>query len=319
MMRANSKAPNMSRRPAAPKGGSIASDVNPHAESMDPEAFRKAVQDHYGTKTLLIDKDFAELVLEYNTGNRAINRRKLSHLISQMKTGQFENTGEPVILSKEGVLNDGQHRLMAVVESEVTVELDVRFGIARKAFVKTDTGTSRSGGDVLAIRGVKGGTAVAPAVRLLLLMQRGLPESVREFVSVAEVDEAYSRWQGIEAVGRDLSALSFPRGIRSTPLLATAYMASVSPGKDRLAPWLETLSTGLATGKTDPAYVLRERLMRGVDAAVGTREGMLERFAMMILSWNAYAAGRPLPQREMRWTLGGKNPMPFPEVDGCKL
>ena len=286
---------------------------------MSAAELHAAVANYYGTKTVVIDKDVAEVLLEFNSGNRSLNRRKLGHLADQMKNGTFENTGEPIIVSKEGILNDGQHRLFAVIESDAVVDLDIRFGIARKAFVKTDTGTSRTGGDVLAIRGVKGGNAVAPAVRLLLLMQRGLPESVREFVSVAQVDEAYSRWQGIEAVAKEMAGLSFPKGVRSTPLLAVAYMASCSPGKDRLAGWLETLATGLATGRTDPGYVLRERLMRGVDAAVGTREGMLERFAMMIISWNAYAAGRPLPQRELKWTLGGKNQMAFPTVDDLEL
>ena len=51
------------------------------------------------------------------------------------------------------------------------------------------------------------------------------------------------------------------------------------------------MATGLDVARDHPAYQLRERLMRGVDAPVGTREGQLERFALMIKSWNLWAKG----------------------------
>ena len=50
------------------------------------------------------------------------------------------------------------------------------------------------------------------------------------------------------------------------------------PAKVALPHGSRHLATGLAAGKSDPAYVLRERLMRGVEQAVGTRESMLARF-----------------------------------------
>jgi hypothetical protein len=286
---------------------------------MTADELREAVTGFYGTKTLVVDRPFAKAVLAYNTGNRPVIRRKVDRLAAQMKNGEFENTGEPIIVSAEGVLNDGQHRLMAVVEADAVVDMDVRFGIARKAFTKTDTGSSRTGGDVLSIRGITGGAAIAPAVRLLILYKRGLPETVREFISNSEIDESFGRWKGIETVGCQVAGHRFPRGVRSTPLLAAAYLASRTPAKDRLPAWLETLATGLAAGRSDPAYVLRERLMRGVDAPVGTRESLVERFAIMILSWNAFAEGRGIGQRELRWSASGKTVGPFPQVEGARL
>ena len=292
---------------------------NPYAESIDAAALKELVSNHYGTRTLLIDKSLAKVLLEYNTGNRSLNQRKVDRLVEQMRTNTFENTGEPIILSREGVLNDGQHRLVALCEADVIVDLDVRFGIARKAFTKTNTGTSRSSSDVLAIRGVTGGTAIAPAVRLLILYRRGLPDSIREFVSNAEVDEGYQRWPGFEAVAKQIAGLGYPRGVRSTPLLTTAFLASRSQGKERLSDWLETLATGVGTGKGDPAYVLRESLMRGVDAAIGTRESLVERFALMVLSWNAYASGATMTGKVLRWSAIGRLAAPFPVVEDSRL
>ena len=306
----------MPRRPTTDNSAQVSH--NPHAERLSAEQLHKLVSTFYGTKVVWVDKELAQKLLELNTGNRAISTRKLDRLITQMKAGQFENTGEPIIISAEGVLNDGQHRLEAIVQADVRIDLDIRFGIPRRVFSRTNTGATRTGSDVLTIRGATGGM-VAPAVRLLILYRRGLPESIREYVSNAEIDEGFQRWPGIDLVAKDIAAFRYPRGVRSTPLLTTAYLASRSPGKDRLATWLETLATGVGTGKSDPAYLLREHLIRGVEAAVGTRESLVERFALMVLSWNAFASGKGMLARELRWTSVGKTAAPFPEVAGARL
>jgi hypothetical protein len=293
--------------------------ANPHAERISPEEFGRLVKGFYGTRTLIFDRPFAEAVLAYNTGNRRVTRRKLDLLARQMRNGEFENTGEPIILSAEGVLNNGQHRLLAVVESDAVVDMDVRFGVPRRVFTKTDTGAPRTGGDVLTIAGVAHGGMVSSAVRLLILYRRGLPDSIREFVSNDEIARAYERWSGIAEVAQRVAAYNFPKGIRSTPLLATAYLASRSPGKGKLDSWLYTLATGLDSSRDNPAYQLRERLMRGIEAPIGTREGLLERFALMIKSWDLYSADETVPMREFRWRATGKGAEPFPQVEGARL
>ncbi|MCB4824501.1 hypothetical protein [Roseicella aerolata] len=296
-----------------------AAGINPHAERITPDEFRRLVAEFYGTLTLVFDKLFAEEVLKLNTGNRRVNQRKLAQLVDQMRSGEFENTGEPIIVSAEGVLNNGQHRLLAVVEADAVADMDVRFGIPRRVFSKTDTGAARSGGDVLTIKGVPQGGPVASAVRLLILYRRGLPDSIREFVSNDEVGRAYDRWKDIAEVVAAVNGYAYPRGIRSTPLYATAYLASRSPGKATLKDWLYTLATGLNASKDNPAWQLRERLMRGIEAPIGTREGLVERFALMIKSWNLYASGETVPMREFRWRPTGKGAEPFPTVTGARL
>lgn len=307
-------------RARAPAGGADAAPgVNPPAERIAPEEFGRLVADFYGTRTLLFDRAFAEEVLKLNTANRKVNRRKLETLADQVRSGEFENTGEPIIVSAEGVLNNGQHRLLAVVEADAVVDMDVRFGIPRRAFTKTDTGAARTGGDVLTVAGAAHGGAVSPAVRLLVLYKRGLPEAVRGFVSNDEIARAYGRWTEIAEAAQRVQGYNFPKGVRSTPLLATAFLASRSPAKARLDAWLHTLATGLDATRDNPAWQLRERLMRGVEAPVGTREGLLERFALMIKSWNLHAADRAVGMREFRWRATGKGAEPFPKVEGARL
>ena len=293
--------------------------TNTHAEWVTREEFSKFVSGFYGTKTLMFDRPLAEAALELNTGNRRLNRRKVDQLVRQMQSGEFENTGEPIIISDDGIINNGQHRLVAVVEADAVLDMDVRFGIPRKAFSKTDTGTSRSSADVLTIKGVKTGSQVSSAIRLLILYQRGLPESIRGFVSNDEVARGFDEWRDIEDVVASVNAHAFPKAVRSTPLYATAFMASRSPQKAKLEKWLDAVATGLEVGRDSPAYQLRERLLRGIDSPIGTREGQLERFALMIKSWNLWAKSGTVTMREFRWTSIGKSAEPFPAVSGARL
>jgi hypothetical protein len=286
---------------------------------VDREEFLKLVHGHYGTRTLMFDRALAEAVLELNTGNRRVNRRKIDQLVKQMISGEFENTGEPVIISEDGIVNNGQHRLLAVVEADAILDMDVRFGIPRKAFSKTDTGTSRSSADVLTIKGVKAGSQVSSTVRLLLLYQKGLPDSIRDFVTNDEVARAVDAWPDIEDIVAKVKAYAFPKAVKSTPLYAVAFMASRSTQKGKLDKWLDAVATGLEVGRESPAYQLRERLLRGIDAPIGTREGQLERFALMIKSWNLWAKSDTVTMREFRWTSVGKNAEAFPTVSGAKL
>lgn len=293
--------------------------TNTHAQWVSSEELLRLVHGHYGSKTLMFDKALAEAVLELNTGNRRVNRRKVDQLVNQMKAGEFENTGEPIIISDDGIINNGQHRLLAVVEADAVLDMDVRFGIPRKAFSKTDTGTSRSSADVLSIKGVKAGSQVSSTIRLLILYRRGLPESIREFVTNDEVARGFDEWPDVEEVVSSVNAHAFPKAVRSTPLYATAFMASRTPQKGKLENWLDAVATGLEVGRDSPAYQLRERLLRGIDAPIGTREGQLERFALMIKSWNLWAKGGTVTMREFRWTSVGKNAEPFPALSGAKL
>lgn len=293
------------------------SDIGKGAERLTPTDIATFVKDFVGTKTLVVDRHVAEALLAYNTANRRVNRRKLDVLVEQIAAGEFVNTGEPIIVSSSGILNDGQHRLTAVLEADATVEMDVRFGVPREYHVKTDTGASRTPADVLSIKGVKSGSQVAATLRLLLLYERGLPDHIRTFISNAEVSAAHERWPDIEDIVALVGSFEWPKGAKSTSLLATAFLASRSPQKAKLQPWLDAVSSGTGLTRTDPAYVLREKLIAGVSAA--TREGLLERLALQILGWNLWVKGEQTSKRDLKWSAAGKGAEPFPKLNGARL
>jgi hypothetical protein len=272
-----------------------------------------------GLKTMIVDAAAAKRLLAINTGNRRLSRRRISQLAAEIREGHYENTGEPIIVSDNGVLNDGQHRLLAVIEADAAVEMDIRFGIPRKAFVKTGTGAARSAADVLSIREISGAPQIAMALRLLIAYERGLPDHLRDYFSNDEINRAYDRWPDIAQAVAKVQVYRFPPQVRSTPLFATTFLAMRAPKAARVDEWLHVLATGLEAHREHPAYVLRERLVRGVASELGTRERRLVRFSLMIKSWNMFRQDEEVPMREFRWLPTGRDAQPFPRVTGARL
>jgi hypothetical protein len=61
-----------------------------------------------------------------------------------------------IAFDTNGVLVDGQHRLAAIVEADLPVELTVFTEVGQGAFDVLDTGKRRNAADILAIEGENG-------------------------------------------------------------------------------------------------------------------------------------------------------------------
>jgi hypothetical protein len=139
----------------------------------DETSFLNFVTNFNGTIAGDVSPEMARWMLTLNTNNRKIQKNTVIKFVEIIKNNRWVNTGEPVIISQEGVLNDGQHRLMAIVEADQSVPLDIRFGIKREAMTATNTGMKRSGKDILFLRGEKNASALAATIRLLSLWEDG--------------------------------------------------------------------------------------------------------------------------------------------------
>jgi len=93
--------------------------------------------------------DLAMSILEKNTGNRTIRPSKVSEYAIVIRNGDWQLTPQGVIISKDGRLLDGQHRLHAIVKSGVTVPMVVSEGVDEELYKYLDRGAARSTADAL--------------------------------------------------------------------------------------------------------------------------------------------------------------------------
>lgn len=124
-------------------------------------------------QVMSINPDKAKEMLKGNSMNRTKNAVYIRNLAKEMQSGNWAMTGQPIVVSNEGVLLDGQHRLEAVVASGATVELMVVRGVDKDSFKFIDTGKSRSAGDVLSIEGYKNGVEIAGVAKVLMAYKNG--------------------------------------------------------------------------------------------------------------------------------------------------
>ena len=120
-------------------------------------------------------KKAAEL-LEANTANRPLSKPVLKSFAEAMKRGDWRVTHQGIAVDTNGVLVDGQHRLAAVIEADMPVEMTVFTDVPPDTFDVLDTGKRRNAADALAIKGERSTHQLASMLRTVWLYENA-PDS----------------------------------------------------------------------------------------------------------------------------------------------
>ena len=130
----------------------------------------------------------ARLLLKGNIRNRGLKHHHVKFLAAQMTAGNWQENGQAIVVDVNDVLLDGQHRLEAVIQSEVTVLMLVVRGAAPEVMNSIDTGSTRGAGDVFGLNGVKNANAAASIANILMAWD----------IEVVHGAKAGSVWSGAE-------------------------------------------------------------------------------------------------------------------------
>jgi hypothetical protein len=199
---------------------------------------------------------------QYILDNHNPSNRKRSHTVTKkyardMKAGAWELTGEPIIFDENGDLLTGQHRLAACVEAEVPFTTAVQRGVASRSRIAIDSGKPQSIADWLGYKGKSNTRTLGAAATLLFNYHdscftgdgsRGTSRSAADSV-VDEMLEQAASW----ADGQDRSV---GRG-----MLAFLKYCGDHVNPARTEKFINGLSTGEGLAASDPAYLLRARLV----------------------------------------------------------
>ena len=96
----------------------------------------------------------ATKLLEHNTDNyrMSISNSTLENLVYELTHGQWKATTQGIGFDTNGVLVDGQHRLMAIQKSGITVDKQlVCYGLEPESKLKIDVGKKRTLSDLTQI------------------------------------------------------------------------------------------------------------------------------------------------------------------------
>ncbi|OEE53622.1 MULTISPECIES: hypothetical protein [Vibrio] len=159
------------------------------ASSTSPQQildiFKSQAQYYSGVKTvnttlkhtvLLITPQLARNMLKFsrrgavnpNNKNRKLSRAKVKKYAEAIKTSQWCLTGEPIIISIEGEILNGHHRLQASFESNSSFIAPITYGVTDiLSFAHIDVGNTRTRSQVLEMAGVKVSASVLSRVAML--------------------------------------------------------------------------------------------------------------------------------------------------------
>ncbi len=270
------------------------------------------VTDHSGTITCQVTPQIAGWLLTLNTGNRPVLKANVERFRAILKADRWQNTGEPIIVSREGVLNDGQHRLLAIKAAGYTVELDVRFGVTREAFYATGFGKRRSTPDVLGVEGYSNTSCQASIARLIRAYDAGQMGAIRQ--TTLEPEEALQiieRDDNIPHVAARIQRFtSFPPcrcGGFGFPLVLAARKLPV----ERIFEFAALVVSGLAQDGGSPTYRLHQKL--GDMRARRERISQVDLAALTIKAWNSWIARGSLLQ-PMKTTDSDRTSAGFPRL-----
>lgn len=211
---------------------------------------------------LNVTPSMASRWLEGNTHNRSINNGHVERLAREMKAGRWHLTHQGIAFSPSGRLLDGQHRLWAIVMSDVAVPMRVFFNESPQAIETYDGGLSRSTSDRMSLGGRFAHEIDHRHLATLRCMVRGFHPIQR----LSYGDEA-------DLLGRHLDAICFSmkhlttteraRGVATAITKAVIARAYYGVDHAKLIQFCKVLRTGLATSASDePIIMLRDHLVQ---------------------------------------------------------
>ena len=260
-------------------------------------------------KLVTVTPDMALEMLEKNTMNRNIDEKRVRQYAKDMKGGRWQMNGTTIVFSDDGTLLDGQHRLWAVVEADIPIQLLIVYNADKDSIVTLDIGKGRSACNILQIEHSAHSATAAMLTKLLWIHdfvdEKLAPMSCRMNVSNTELRNYYNECKDMIEQAADVAEHKHPF-VKSHMALAYCIIGRNTAHRDMLKSFFDALKTGCDIGMKHPIMTLRNRLL---DNRLKVRVlSVQETIAAYVRVWNAYVRGKDLTV--IRW-----NPNePMPEV-----
>lgn len=263
--------------------------------------------------TTLVTPKMAEALLERNGGNRPViwtgANRSVAAYAAAMARGEWVLNGEPIIISSTGELNDGQHRLHAIIQSGVPVQLMLTFGVERDTRHTVDQGVARTPGHILAMFGEKDSNNLATALQFLWATDQGVSLNNRpssdQLLATLAVHPGVR--DSIHAVNGLASHYRLSRGYIAAAHYRTARHEAFTADQ-----FIRAATTGLNI-KNVGSPVLKLRRQYEEHSAKRKRLDKIEQAALYIKAFNMFARGR---SGVVSWRDTGPTAEAFPVVGG---
>lgn len=253
-------------------------------------------------EVMVITKEIADEMLKHNTNNYRKVKWDIVHKYARvMANGFWKNNGEAIVFDEDGTLKNGQHRLLAVLESGVSVTMLVVRGVSRD-ITTWDESRGRSITEKIKAEGMNLCSSTLGAVGMILNV-------FTKDVYIGNDEKMQYGWDHLNDLKKAELICSHGRSygvMRKAPCIAAVYCAVVlglMPDDD-LDAFCTIVNTGLPKDGyvPDSALALRNTIVDGIAKPDGEglyRGHMLNKplFEVTWMAMNAFKEGRK-PRRK---------------------
>jgi hypothetical protein len=256
-------------------------------------------------KQVTITPEYANELLRMNINNRNVRQTKVDALAASMKKGEWELSNDAITVSEGNILLNGQHRLMAVVQSGVPCEFILLTGVSDSSFDIMDTPTLRRVSDVLQRKGgsntVRAEATISKYLAFLHDKENGYETLTRydasSPASASTRREKIKAWEKLgEYVSKWLTFVdrAYTRGISLAPIAQVAALCmfleiDMKHPEEKIKNFLEELFVAdKVTNKT--CLYVRKKLIRHKMKSEILHKNDILRF--VVRAWNDFLLGR---------------------------
>lgn len=269
---------------------------------IDSNRGRKTMNMHTPMPTIhtaieRITPELAAIYLGSNTNNRNMRKKHVSRLADDIINHRWQMNGAAIIFNGDGTLLDGQHRLAAIVEAGLAVDMLVVRGVHTSAMETIDSNIARSASDVAKLNGFHNTSHLTACVRMLYAVKRGTTKSSLSTPAIMDILRRHPH------ISDAVSACNpLPRSVSHSVVGAWYYMARYMAKH----PAADEAMNVLVSGKPfylegyDPVHSLRERMLRESTNVLSTQNGRLRMLWTMIGVWNAFIEGESIQFPKIR-------------------
>lgn len=250
--------------------------------------------------------------LESNTDNyRKVRQPTVARYAEDMAVGAWLMTGESIKFNREGVLMDGQHRLLACVKADTAFETVVVYDLETPATMNIDNGLRRQLSDHLRRLGEINVTGLAATIGVAWRFERDL--------NLGTTSPTFTEAMTWLAANPDVrAAVVSAEHLRRTarlPVPTTATVLHYARQKatdEDVDEFIRQLQSGANLAEDSGTFALRrwasnrEQTLQHVERS--------KALAIIIKGWNAYITGTPV--RNLVWRRGGVAREVFPKLLG---
>jgi hypothetical protein len=245
-------------------------------------------------RVIELNDEFAAELLEHAAVNRDVRPSRVARYRADMLSGHWKLNGEPLIISRDGKLVDGQHRALAALGTEAHVPALLLLGIEPDAMETMGQGIPRTAGDYLGIEGEANARTCASIARFLIAYRANDGEALKDTARAtnAEVLDFYR--ENRDDVQRSASlALSVAENTRM--LVAPSVLGfchcvlhALEGAAAQADEYIVQVAKGELLAEGDPAFTVRTRLLN-----MG-KSGAAKKAGVIFTGWNAFRQKRTL-------------------------